>query len=150
MRCGRIERIPGGTRQHDGQETGIMGATSARLAWIESDVVCVGALVCTTFFDPRSVCVLAACAPTQRRRAVKTKSPGHRAVCFALAMIPPPRVPWPRRRVAGQGLEQQPTARARPDGGVGAGACLALGVLRGGGHAAVNTWHGVHGRIPCK
>ena len=31
--CGWIERIPGGTRQNDGLETGIMGATAATLAW---------------------------------------------------------------------------------------------------------------------
>ena len=31
--CGWRERIPGGTRQNDGLETGIMGATAARSAW---------------------------------------------------------------------------------------------------------------------
>ena len=31
--CGWIERIPVGTRQNDGLETGNMGATAARLAW---------------------------------------------------------------------------------------------------------------------
>ena len=31
--CGRIERIPGGTRQNDGQETGIVGAAATRIAW---------------------------------------------------------------------------------------------------------------------
>ena len=31
--CGWIERIPGGTRQNDGLETGIRGATAARVAW---------------------------------------------------------------------------------------------------------------------
>ena len=32
--CESIERIAGGTRQNDGQETGITGAAAARLAWI--------------------------------------------------------------------------------------------------------------------
>ena len=34
-----MERIPGGTRQNDGLETGIMGATAAPLAWIYLRVV---------------------------------------------------------------------------------------------------------------
>ena len=31
--CGWIERIPGGTRQNDGLETGIVGAAAAGFAW---------------------------------------------------------------------------------------------------------------------
>ena len=31
--CGWIERVPGGTRENDGLETGIVGATAARSAW---------------------------------------------------------------------------------------------------------------------
>ena len=31
---GWIERIPGGTRENDGLETGIMGAAAARIAWL--------------------------------------------------------------------------------------------------------------------
>ena len=34
--CGWTERIPGGTRQNDGLETGSMGATAARLAWVQA------------------------------------------------------------------------------------------------------------------
>ena len=32
--CGWIERIPGGTRQHDGVETGSWGPTAARIVWL--------------------------------------------------------------------------------------------------------------------
>ena len=32
--CGWIERIPGGTQENDGVETGLWGITAATLAWV--------------------------------------------------------------------------------------------------------------------
>ena len=37
--CVWIERMPGGTRQNDGLETGIMGAAAARFAWVSVSVI---------------------------------------------------------------------------------------------------------------